>query len=89
MHRTRRSLQEHLQMGLTRGMSRALQSWTTLSHSPDAKLSKQGRNIDCFSLPYSRFPVKLGLSLAEAVGGRKTRENTAGKMPTPSRAWRE
>ena len=89
MHRTRRSLQQHLHMGLTGGMSRALQSWTSPSHSPDAKLSKQGRDIDCFFLPYSRFPVKLGLSLAKAVGGRKTRENTAGKMPTPSRAWRE
>lgn len=70
-------------------MSIALLSWTSPSNSPATKLSKQGKNVGYFSLPYLSFPVKLGLSLTEAVGGRKTRENSAGKMPRHSMAWRE
>lgn len=83
------SLQQHLQMGLTEGMSIALQSFTSPSASPATKLSKGGKSAACFSLPYFRCPVKLRLSLTEAVGGRQARENMAGKMPRGSMAWHE
>ena len=57
-------------------------------HSGDSKACETRQKAGFFLPPYFRFPVKLGLRVTEAVGG-KMRQTAAGTMPRGSITWLE